>query len=241
MIIIISYLPQIILNSWKSGTSINCFVWFTLLDLCFLHPMPISIVVHIHNGWIESSLVNLHFSPFVMLHFEPHFPHLKQLDSTPAIIVLKLIWPKLVLGMVDIVLQPLLALPTPFLLNTCVTSNLLIILPLHDLGIFHMRAFILTWSWRRGPPTKVEGLPSLAFSTTKPCTSFKCFVNNCVTQYATMQLPTLHFHFDPTFVHSLSFWAKLGGQGGAMFEKHGRFQMLDFNKKISKNKSLLCN
>jgi hypothetical protein len=30
-------------------------------------------------------------------------------------------------------------------------------------------------------------------------------------QYVTMQMPILHFHFDPTFVHSLSFWAKLGG------------------------------
>jgi len=27
-------------------------------------------------------------------------------------------------------------------------------------------------------------------------------------------MPILHFHFDPTFVHSLSFQAKLGGQGG---------------------------
>jgi hypothetical protein len=34
-------------------------------------------------------------------------------------------------------------------------------------------------------------------------------------QYATMQVSTLHFHFDPTFVHSLSLWAKLGGQGVA--------------------------
>jgi hypothetical protein len=30
-----------------------------------------------------------------------------------------------------------------------------------------------------------------------------------------MQLPTLHFHLDPTFVHSLSFQAKLGGQKSA--------------------------
>jgi hypothetical protein len=30
-----------------------------------------------------------------------------------------------------------------------------------------------------------------------------------------MQMLILHFHFDPTFVHSLSFRAKLGEQGGA--------------------------
>jgi len=41
-----------------------------------------------------------------------------------------------------------------------------------------MRAFILAWSWCRGPPAEVEGLPGLAFSATKPCTSFKCLVNN---------------------------------------------------------------
>jgi len=34
-------------------------------------------------------------------------------------------------------------------------------------------------------------------------------------QYVKMQVPTLHFHFDPTFVHSLSFQAILGGQGAA--------------------------
>jgi hypothetical protein len=78
-----------------------------------------------------------------------------------------------------------------------------------------MQAFILAWSWCRGPPAEVEGLPSLDFFATKPCTSFKCLVNNHLAQYATMQVPTLHFHFDPTFVHSLSFRAKLGGQRSA--------------------------
>jgi hypothetical protein len=37
-------------------------------------------------------------------------------------------------------------------------------------------------------------------------------VNNHLAQYAIVQMPTLHFHFDPTFVHSLSFRTKLGGQ-----------------------------
>jgi hypothetical protein len=95
------------------------------------------------------------------------------------------------------------------------TSNLLIILPLHghdssqDLSI-HFSMVLMS-----GIPTKVEGLPGLAFFATKPCTSFKCLVNNYLAQYATMQMPTLHFHFDPTFVHSLSFRAKLGGHGVA--------------------------
>jgi hypothetical protein len=78
-----------------------------------------------------------------------------------------------------------------------------------------MRTFILAWCWCRGPPAEVEGLLGLAFSATKPCTSFKCLVNNHLAQYAIVQMPTLHFHFDPTFVYSLFFRAKLGGQGGA--------------------------
>jgi hypothetical protein len=95
------------------------------------------------------------------------------------------------------------------------TSNLLIIPPLHGHGIsqnvsihFNMVLMLRTFF-------KIESLPSLAFSTTKPCTSFKCLANNHLAQRATMQVPTLHFHFDLTFVHSLSFQTKLGEQGDA--------------------------
>ncbi len=77
-----------------------------------------------------------------------------------------------------------------------------------------MQAFIFVWFCCQKLPSEIEGLPSLAFSTTKPCTSFKCLVNNHLAQYAIMQMLILHFHFDPTFIHSLSFQAKLGGQGG---------------------------
>ncbi len=75
-----------------------------------------------------------------------------------------------------------------------------------------MWAFILAWSSCRRPPIEVESLPGLEFSATKPCTCAKCLVNNHLAQYAIVQVPILHFHFDPTFVHSLSFRAKLGGQ-----------------------------
>ncbi len=74
-----------------------------------------------------------------------------------------------------------------------------------------MRAFILTWSWCQRPLLEVEGILGLTFFATKPYTSFKCLVNNHLAQYAIMQILVLHFHFDPTFIHSLSFWAKLGG------------------------------
>jgi hypothetical protein len=78
-----------------------------------------------------------------------------------------------------------------------------------------MRAFILAWSWCRGPPVAVEGLLGLNFLASKPCTSFKCLVDSHFAQYAIVQLWTLHFHLDPTFVHSLSLRAKLGGQRSA--------------------------
>jgi hypothetical protein len=45
-------------------------------DPNFLHPMPFSIVVHTHNRWIKSSLVNIHLFPSMMLHLEAHFPNL---------------------------------------------------------------------------------------------------------------------------------------------------------------------
>ncbi len=62
-----------------------------------------------------------------------------------------------------------------------------------------IRMFILTWSWCWGPLLKVENFLGLAFFAVKPCTSFKCLVNNHLAEHATMQVPILHFHFDPTF------------------------------------------
>jgi hypothetical protein len=59
-----------------------------------------------------------------------------------------------------------------------------------------MRMFILAWSWCQGLPLEVEGFLGLAFSIIKPCTSFKCLVNNHLVEYATMQVPTL-FPFQP--------------------------------------------
>jgi hypothetical protein len=46
----------------------------------------------------------------------------------------------------------------------------------------YIRTFILLWSWCWGPLIKVEGLPGLAFFAIKPCTSFKCLVNNHLAQ-----------------------------------------------------------
>jgi hypothetical protein len=60
-----------------------------------------------------------------------------------------------------------------------------------------MLTFILTWSWHWGPLLKVKGFLRLAFFTIKPCTSFKCLVNNHFTTYVTMQCANFTFPFWP--------------------------------------------
>jgi len=46
-----------------------------------------------------------------------------------------------------------------------------------------MQTFILVWFWYQGLPLEVEDLSNLAFSTSKPCTSFKCLVYNHLATY----------------------------------------------------------
>jgi len=65
------------------------------------------------------------------------------------------------------------------------------------------------------PFSKVKNLPCLGFFFTKPCTSFKCLVNNHLAQYVIIQVPILHFDFNPTLIHYLSFQAILSGKKGA--------------------------
>jgi hypothetical protein len=54
------------------------------------------------------------------------------------------------------------------------------------MAFLKMRTFILAWSWCRRSPLEIEHLLNLAFFATKPCTSFKCLVNNHLAQYVTM-------------------------------------------------------
>jgi hypothetical protein len=77
----------------------------------------------------------------------------------------------------------------------------------------------------------------LDFSATKPCTCAKCLVNNHLAQYAIVQMLTLHFHFDPTFVHSLSFRVKLGGQRSASAWEACSVLVPDLNPKMRVQKT----
>ncbi len=77
-----------------------------------------------------------------------------------------------------------------------------------------IRSFILTWSSCQRTLLEIESFLGLAFFVIKRCTFFKCLVKNHLAKYATMQMPTLHFHFGPTFIHFLCFKTILGGQAG---------------------------
>ncbi len=163
--------------------------------------MPSSIVVHIHNGWIESSLVNLHPSPFTMLHFEACFTCPRHWNLTLATIALKLIDRSWFWGWWTLFCNSYQLIPLVLCFGISVTNNLLIIPPLHDHGIsqdasIHFSMVLMSWT-----PLEVESLPGLAFFATMPCTSFKCLVNNHLAQYANANF-TLPFrpNFCPFFV-----------------------------------------
>jgi hypothetical protein len=114
-----------------------------------------------------------------------------------------------------------------------VTNNLLIILPLHNHGVsqdvsVHFSTVLMSKtsfiSWR---PSKF-GL----------FCHFKCLVNNHLVAYVTIQMPTLHFHFDRTFIHFLYFRTILSGQGGVGDWEACSVSSSKLNPKIIKEVSL---
>ncbi len=214
MLIIVFYLPWIILDSWKSKTSANCFVQLVLLD--FRSQFLTSHVVfncRAYKQWVDRT-IPCKFSSFSILDvtsratlptpyaLKPNtFNNCSEASLTKAgfgsgghYFATTTRW----FHSHSTLARARLATFLSFRLWTTMASA-------------KMRTFILAWSWCRRPPAEVKNLPGLDFSTTKPCTCAKCLVNNHLAQNAIVQVPTLHFHFNPTFVHSLSFWAKLGG------------------------------
>ncbi len=120
-----------------------------------------------------------------------------------------------------------------------VTNNLLIIPPLHSHGIFQDASVHFSMSWCQKLPLEVKGFPCLAFFSTKPCTSLKCLVNNHLPQYVTMQMPILHFDFDRTLIHYLSFRTILSGQRGACGWVAWLISNFEPKPKLTKKKSIL--
>ncbi len=204
MIIIVSYLPWIIIDSWKSNTSINSFVQLVLLDSrsqfftshaffnCRAYTQRVDRIISCKSSSFSIRDVASWATLPTPQAIRPNtFNNYSEANLTKAgfgngghcfetitgfthsFSVLAHAW-----------------LTTFWSFRLCTTW-----------AFPKMRAFILPWFWCRGSLTEVESLPGLAFSATKPCTSFKCLVNNHLAQYATMQVLTLHLHFDPTFVH----------------------------------------
>jgi hypothetical protein len=211
LIIIISYLPWTIIDSWKYNTYVNYFIRLVLLDSRSQFFTSHAIFNHCaYTQWVDRimSCKSSSFSLYDVAFW----------DTLPTPQALR-----------------------PNTCNSCFEANLINVgfgngghyfarvtilshsycvlawVRLATFWSFHLcmamafpkiQTFILAWSWCQGPLIEIEGLLGLAFFATKPCTSF-----NHLAQYATMQVPTLHFHFNPTFIHYLSFRAKLQGQG----------------------------
>ncbi len=217
MIIILSYLTWTILDSWKYKTSVNCSIRLALLDsrsqFFTSHAM---FNRHAYTQQVDR-IISCKFSSFSIRDaFWDTLPTPQALRANTFNSCSEVNLTNVGFGngghcfiRVIILYHSCCALARVWLttfwsFRLCTATT-----------FPKIRAFILVWSWCWGLPIEVEGLLGLAFSATKPCTSFKCLVNNHLAQYAIMQVPIVHFHFDPTFIHSLSFWAKLGGQGGA--------------------------
>ncbi len=216
-LLLLFYLPWIILDSWKSNTSINSYVQLALVD--FWSQILASHFIFNHRVYAKQmdEIISCRFSSFCIRDVTS-----RGMLPTPYAL-------------------------RPNTCNSCFEANLtkfgfrngghcsVIITSLSHshcdlawtrlttfwsfrlctaMAFPNMWTFILAWSQCRGPPLEVENLPNLVFFATKPCTSFKCLINNHLAQYTTMQMSTLHFHFELTFVHFLSFRTILGGQGG---------------------------
>ncbi len=210
MIIIIFYLPWIILDSWKSNTFVNSYVQFTLVD--FLSHFFTSHVIFNFCAYAEQvdqiiSCKSSHFS-ICDVAFQGTFPTPQTLKPNTYNNCFEANLTKVGFGNGG----HYFVIITSLSHSRCALAwmQLAPFWSLHlctSMAFPKMQMFILTWFWCWGPPLEVEGFSSLAFFVTKPCTSFKCLVNNHWAQYATMQMSTLHFHFDLTFIHFLSFRA----------------------------------
>ncbi len=244
MLIIVSYLPWIILDSWKSKTFANCFVQLVLLDSrsqyltshvvfnCRAYTQRVDrIIPYKSSSFSICDVASRGTLPTPQALRPNTFNNCSKANLTKG-------------GFGNgghCFTRATRWFHSHFALARARLATFWSFCLCTTIAFLKMRAFILAWSWCRGPPAKVKGLPGLDFSATKPCTCAKCLVNNHLAQYAIVQVPTLHFHFDPTFVHSLSFRTKLGGQGGAGGWETWSVSSSEPKLKNIKKKSLLCN
>jgi len=138
LIIIISYLPWIILESWKSNTSINYSVWFILLDSwsqfltsramfnCCAYTQQMDSIIF----WKSSS-----FS-ICDIASQGTLPTPQTLNPKPYNSCFETNLTKVGFGKVDIFYNNYRLYPFLLCFSTNATSNLFIIPPLHNHGIF---------------------------------------------------------------------------------------------------------
>ncbi len=196
MLSIFSYLPWIILDSWKSKTSDNCFVRLVLLDSrsqfftshavfnCRAYAQRVDRIIPCKSSSFSIHTIASCATLPTPQAFKPNtFNNCAEANLTKGDFgraghcftrVTKWFHSRSTLARAQ--------------LATFWSFRLYI-----AIAFPKMRAFILAWSWCRGPPAAVEGLLRLDFSATKPCISFKCLVKSHFAQYATVQLWTLHF------------------------------------------------
>jgi len=180
LIIIVSYLPWIILDSWKSNKSINCFVWLALLNFRsqFLTSHTI-FNCYAYTQWVDRIIFCKSSSFFIHdVAFRSTLPMPHALKPNTCNNCFGTNLTKVSFGNGGHCFATIISLSH----SCCVLART----QLTTFWSFHlcitmafpkMQTFILSWCWWQGLLLKVKGLQGLAFSTTKPCTFFKCLVD----------------------------------------------------------------
>ncbi len=186
-------------DSWKSNTFVNSCVWFTLVDYwsqfltshaifnCYRYVKRVDRII-----FLKSSSFSIHDVTFRGTLPTPQALRPKNYDSYFEVNLTKIGFGN---GGHCFVTITSLSHSRWVLAKTWLVTYWSLCLYM-AMTLPKMQAFILAWSWCWKFLLEVENLLGLAFFATKPCTSFKCLVNNHLAQYATMQVLTLHFHFD---------------------------------------------
>jgi len=209
LIIIFSYLPWIILDSWKFNTSVNFCVRLALMD--FQSQFLTSHVIFNRRASVEwvDQIISCKSSYFSICDVTSRgmFPTPQALKPNTYNNYFKVNLNKVGFGNGGHYFATITNLS-----HSCQTLAQMWLATFWSFRLYtamafpKMWTFILAWSWCRIPRSEVESLSCLVFFIIKPCTSFKCLVNNHLAQYVTMQVPTLHLHFNPTFIHFFVFF-----------------------------------
>ncbi len=181
MLIIVSYLPWIILDSWKSKTYANCFVRLVLLDS--RSQFFTSHAVFNYRAYTQrvDRIILCKSSSFSIRDVASRgtlpTPHALRPNTFNNCFEANLTKVGFGSGGHCFATTTRWFHSRPTLARARLATFWSFCLYI-AMAFPKMQAFILAWYWCRGPLAEIEGLPGLDFSTTKPCTSFKCLVNN---------------------------------------------------------------